>query len=166
MSGSSSTWRALEGFRASSAWRSLTPQGSLRSLPPGGITGCWTSSPSRRGSSHKFQWGYHSPKRNNLLEPPALRALDFSRVGVARLALFSGLTLKVSDMTSSLCRGSGSSSPSRVAASGGTTRPSQLLSVPTVTLSLLKGAERTRTPYLVPVRSKPSHGRKTPQRHW
>ena len=156
MSGSDSTWRALEGFSASSAWRSLkgfcahSPGGilDLKSVPPGFVT--------------QVSVGVPLLKRNNLLEPPALRALDFSRLGAARLALFSGLTLKVSDMTSGPCCKSGSSYPIGVSASGGSTRPSQLFSAPTVTLSLLTEAESTRTSYLVPVRSKPSHGCKTP----
>ena len=66
-----------------------------------------TSSPSRRGSSHKFQWGYDS-----------LKETTFSR-----LLHFGYLTSRESF---GLRRESGSISPCGVAASGGSTRPSQL----------------------------------------
>ena len=72
-----------------------------------GFTTYWTSSPSRRGSSHKFQWWYHSSKETTF----------------SRLLHFGHLT---SRELFGLCRESGSISPCGVAASGGSTRPSQL----------------------------------------
>ena len=100
----------------SSRVSALTPQGVKRDTGP---------QVRPAGVRHtSFSGGTTPPKETTYLEPP--------RLGAARLALFSGLTLKVSDMTSGLCCGSGSSYPSGVPASRGSTRPSQLFSVPTV----------------------------------
>ena len=99
------------GFKNVSAPQALGAIRLLKSLYAHflqeGFTGYWTSSPSRRGSLHKFQWGYHS-----------LKETTFSR-----LLQFGHLTSRESF---GLCRENGSITPSGVAASGGSTRPSQL----------------------------------------
>ena len=80
------------------------------------------------------------PKETTFSSHPRLEPLTSPDSELPALALFSGLTLKVSDMTSGLCCGSGSSYPSGVAASGRIHSTFiNFLGVPTVILSLLKG---------------------------